>query len=65
MCIRDREKAYKQDPVTFMTNSFSQGSFGGSGGGMRMQIDPNDRKQMEDRLRDEVKKNNNPIEFSK
>ena len=35
------------------------------GGGMRLQIDPNDRKQMEDRLRDEVKKNNNPIEFSK
>ena len=43
-----QEKAYKQDPVTFMTNSFSQGSFGGSGGGMRMQIDPNDSKQMED-----------------
>ena len=59
-------KAFRDDPVTFMTNSFTQGGgFGGNVGGMMRQIDPNDRKQMEDRLRDEIKKNNNPIEFSK
>ena len=60
-----QEKAFQKDPVTFIANSFSQGGFGGPGGGMRMQMDPNDRKQMEDRLRDEVKKNNNPIELPK
>ena len=63
-----QEKMFRQDPVTFMVNSFTQGGGGfgpGGGGGMRMQIDPNDRKQMEDRLRDEVKKTNNSIELLK
>lgn len=63
-----QEKMFRQDPVTFMVNSFTQGGggFGAGGGrGMRMQIDPNDRKQMEDRLREEVKKTNNSIELLK
>lgn len=60
-----QEKSFREDPLTFITNSFSQSGFGGHGGGMRMQTNPNDRKQMEDRLREEGKKNNNPIEFSK
>jgi hypothetical protein len=66
-----QEKLYRKDPVSFVTNSFSQGmpappqSMGGGnrGGGFRM--DSDFRKQMEDRLRDEVAKNNNPIELSK
>ena len=68
-----QEKLYRKDPVSFVTNSFSQGmpappqSMGGGnragGGGFRM--DSDFRKQMEERLRDEVAKNNNPIELSK
>ena len=67
-----QEKIYRKDPVTFVTNSFTQGggptppqSMGGGnrpgGGGFRM--DPDFRKQMEDRLKEEVAKNNNPIEI--
>lgn len=63
-----QKKLYKKDPVSFVTNSFSQGgppappqSMGGGAGGFRM--DPDFRKQMEDRLKEEVAKNNNPIEF--
>lgn len=66
-----QEKIYRKDPVTFVTNSFTQGggptppqSMGGNrpgGGGFRM--DPDFRKQMEDRLKEEVAKNNNPIEI--
>lgn len=67
-----QEKQYRKDPVSFVTSSFSQGmpsppqSMGGGnrgGGGFRM--DSDFRKQMEERLRDEVAKNNNPIELSK
>ena len=68
-----QEKLYRKDPVSFVTNSFSQGgapappqSMGGGnrggGGGFRMGSDF--RKQMEDRLKEEVAKNNNPIEVS-
>ena len=67
-----QEKLYRKDPVSFVTNSFSQGgapappqSMGGGnrgGGGFRM--DSDFRKQMEDRLKEEVAKNNNPIEVS-
>lgn len=67
-----QEKLYRKDPVTFVTNSFMQGgpptppqSIGGGnrgGGGFRMDTDF--RKQMEDRLKEEVAKNNNPIEVS-
>lgn len=68
-----QEKLYRKDPVSFVTNSFTQGgppsppqSMGGGnrgGGGFRM--DPDFRKQMEERLREEVAKNNNPIERTK
>ena len=69
-----QEKLYRKDPVSFVTNSFSQGgapappqSMGGGnrGGAGGFRADPDFRKQMEDRLRDEVAKNNNPIELSK
>ena len=68
-----QEKLYRKDPVSFVTNSFSQGmpappqSMGGGnrGGGGGFRVDSDFRKQMEERLRDEVAKNNNPIELSK
>ena len=68
-----QEKQYRKDPVSFVTNSFSQGmpappqSMGGGnrGGGGGFRMDSDFRKQMEERLRDEVAKNNNPIELSK
>lgn len=69
-----QEKLYRKDPVSFVTNSFSQGgapappqSMGGGnrGGGGGFRMDSDFRKQMEERLRDEVAKNNNPIELSK
>ena len=68
-----QEKLYRKDPVSFVTNSFSQGgapappqSMGGSnkGGGGGFRMDSDFRKQMEDRLKEEVAKNNNPIEVS-
>ena len=68
-----QEKLYRKDPVSFVTNSFSQGgapappqSMGGGnrGGGGGFRMDPDFRKQMEDRLKEEVAKNNNPIEVS-
>ena len=68
-----QEKLYRKDPVSFVTNSFSQGgapappqSMGGGnrGGGGGFRMDSDFRKQMEERLRDEVAKNNNPIEVS-
>ena len=68
-----QEKLYRKDPVSFVTNSFSQGmpappqSMGGGnrGGGGGFRMDSDFRKQMEDRLKEEVAKNNNPIELSK
>lgn len=60
-----QESSFKKDPLTYITNAFGQGGAGGHGGGIRMQLDPDDRKQMEDRLKEEVRKNNNPIELSK
>ena len=68
-----QEKLYRKDPVSFVTNSFSQGGApappqsmgGGNRGGGGFRADPDFRKQMEERLRDEVAKNNNPIELSK
>lgn len=67
-----QEKQYRKDPVSFVTNSFSQGMpappqsmGGGNRGGGGFRADPDFRKQMEERLRDEVAKNNNPIELSK
>lgn len=68
-----QEKLYRKDPISFVTNSFSQGgapappqSMGGGnrGGGGGFRMDSDFRKQMEDRLKEEVAKNNNPIEVS-
>lgn len=68
-----QEKLYRKDPVSFVTNSFSQGgapappqSMGGGnrGGGGGFRMDSDFRKQMEDRLKEEVAKKNNPIEVS-
>ena len=68
-----QEKLYRKDPVSFVTNSFSQGgapappqSMGGGnrGGGGGFRMDSDFRKQMEDRLKEEVAKNNNPIDDS-
>ena len=68
-----QEKLYRKDPVSFVTNSFSQGgapappqSMGGGnrGGGGGVRMDSDFRKQMEDRLKEDVAKNNNPIEVS-
>ena len=68
-----QEKLYRKDPVSFVTNSFSQGgapappqSIGGGnrGGGGGFRMDSDFRKQMEDRLKEEVAKKNNPIEVS-
>ena len=68
-----QEKLYRKDPVSFVTNSFSQGgapappqSMGGGnrGGGGGFRMDSDFRKQMEDRLKEEVAKTNNPIEVS-
>ncbi len=67
-----QEKQYRKDPVSFVTSSFSQGmpsppqSMGGGNRGVGgFRADPDFRKQMEERLRNEVAKNNNPIELSK
>lgn len=67
-----QEKLYRKDPVSFVTNSFSQGGApappqsmgGGNRGGGGFRVDSDFRKQMEDRLKEEVAKNNNPIEVS-
>lgn len=45
---------YRKDPMAAMS---------GGRGGFRIQMDPNQRKQMEERQKDEIKKNNNPIEL--
>ena len=50
---------FKKDPVSFMQASMSSGR----GNGPLRNSDPNQRKQMEERLKDEAKKNNNPIEL--
>lgn len=54
-----QEKLFREDPVSFVTNSFSQ-----VGIGVRFQqADPSDRKRMEDRIKEDIKKSNNPIEL--
>ena len=70
---KDYEKqnaAFRNDPVSFFQAQMSSGRGGSgisapmsrSGGGMR-QPDPNQRKQMEERIKEEIKKTNNPIEI--
>lgn len=50
---------FKKDPASFMQAAMSLGR----GNFSMRNADPNQRKQMEDRLKDEAKKNNNPIEL--
>lgn len=70
---KDFEKqnaAFRKDPVSFLTSQMSSGR----GGGMRGRNpsispptmrtpDPNQRKRMEERIKEEIKSNNNPIEL--
>lgn len=66
---KDYEKqneAFRKDPASFFAAQMSsgRGGFGGEtrGGGMRTP-DPNRRKQMEERLKEEIRKSSNPIEL--
>lgn len=70
---KDFEKqnaAFRKDPVSFLTSQMSSGR----GGGMRGENpaispptmrtpDPSQRKRMEERIKEEIKSNNNPIEL--
>lgn len=51
---------FKKDPVSFMQSSMSSTRISAPRGN----TDPNQRRQMEDRLKEEAKKNNNPIELN-
>ena len=70
---KDFEKqnaAFRKDPVSFLTSQMSSGRGGGMRGGnpsispptMRTP-DPNQRKRIEERIKEEIKSNNNPIEL--
>ena len=52
-----QQEQFRKDPMAAL-NSASSGR-----GGFRVQMNPNQRKQMEDRQKEEQKKNNNPIEL--
>ncbi len=49
-----QQNQFRKDPTAALTSR---------GGPWRMQMDPNQRKRMEDRLKEEFNKNNNPIEL--
>lgn len=49
-----QQEQFRKDPMAAISSM---------GGQMRIQMDPNQRKQMEDRQKEEIKKNNNPIEL--
>lgn len=53
--FKKQRDQFRKDPMAVITNMGSQN--------MRFQIDPNQRKQIEDRIKEEAKKNNNPIEL--
>ena len=55
-----QQDQFRKDPSAAIT-AMSAG--GGNRGGMRIEMDPNQRKQMEERQKEELKKNNNPIEL--
>ncbi|UFK96783.1 GLPGLI family protein [Kaistella faecalis] len=61
-----QEALFRKDPASFMQTSMRGGSAISApqtrGGSMRTP-DPAQRKQMEDRMKEEMKKNNNPIEL--
>ncbi|QOW11197.1 GLPGLI family protein [Kaistella flava (ex Peng et al. 2021)] len=54
-----QQEQFRKDPMAAMASMSS----GGGRGGFRIQMDPNQRKRMEDRQKEEFKKNNNPIEL--
>lgn len=64
-----QETLFRKDPASFMQASMSFGRGGGgisapqSRNGTMRTPDPNQRKQMEERMKEEMKKNNNPIEL--
>ncbi|WP_312991491.1 GLPGLI family protein [Chryseobacterium flavum] len=65
-----QQQKYKSDPAAFMNQGGGQGSFsttirtgGRSGAGGRNQNPADMRKRMEERVKEEVKKNSNPIEL--
>ncbi len=49
-----QQEQFRKDPIASMSNQ-----------NRRLQMDPNDRKQMENRLKEDIKKTNNPIELRK
>ena len=53
------EKRFQDDPGSFFANNST-----GGGNGRRMNMDPQRMKQMQDRFKEEQKKNNNPIELN-
>ncbi|KEY18128.1 GLPGLI family protein [Kaistella antarctica] len=52
-----QQEQFRKDPAAAVAVLSS------SGGSFRIQMDPNQRKQMEDRQKEQIKKNNNPIEL--
>lgn len=59
---------YRKDPVSFFnrgTGAPPPGAGMGSGRGMRFQSDPQRMKEMENRLKQDLQKNDNPIELIK
>ncbi|HAY3562341.1 TPA: GLPGLI family protein [Elizabethkingia meningoseptica] len=57
------EKRFQDDPASFFSNNSGGGGFGGNNG-RRINTDPQRMKQMQDRFKEEQKKNNNPIELN-
>jgi GLPGLI family protein len=67
--LKQQEK-YKSDPMSFISQQGGGGGFRGTGGGGNRgggggarQQTPEMRKRMEDRVKDDAKKNSNPIEL--
>lgn len=55
-----QQEKYRKDPTSF---SPPRATGSGNRGAMRAQANPNQRKEFEQRMKDELKKNNNPIEL--
>ena len=65
-----QQQAYMKDPVSFMTSQRNAGGpppppggGQGGGGGRNFQPDPQREKEMQQRIKEEVDKNDNPIEL--
>ena len=57
VAFEKQQDQFRKDPAAAIAVLSS------SGGSFRIQMDPNQRKQMEDRQKEQIKKNNNPIEL--